>query len=42
MILPFQTFLTFPCDAHWNARGHEVAARAIWQFLRAQKLFSRS
>ena len=29
----------FPEDAHWNARGHRVAARAVVVFLFAVALF---
>ena len=28
----------FPDDSHWNAAGHEVAARAVSRLLRAQGL----
>jgi hypothetical protein len=31
----------FPDDAHWNAAGHEVAARVLADFLQGHGAFSK-
>jgi hypothetical protein len=32
--------VTFPHDAHWNAKGHKLAADAIETFLREVRIFN--